>query len=110
MIENILDYLIIQAGSLKYINSWRPLLQVIDKIMQSGNVNSFNYVNLSQKIFSIADKIYMDCRDLISKLEINNPNYNIFLNEVFNQELEITKNKNHKYTNLPLANKVLFFW
>jgi hypothetical protein len=110
LIENILDYLKIQIDSIKHINTWKLLLQLIDKIMQSGNINSSNYISLTEKIFYISDKIYSNCIELISNLEVYNPNYHLVLNDIFSQELEIIKNKNENYLQLNLSYKVLFFW
>lgn len=78
--------------------------------MQSGNINSSNYVTLTEKVFYVSDKIYSNCMELISKLEVNNPNYHLVLSDIFNQDIEILKNKNENYAQLNLSYKVLFFW
>lgn len=78
--------------------------------MQSGNINSTNYILLTEKIFYISDKIYSNCTELISKFEVKNSNYHLILNDIFNQEIELMRIKNQNYPQLDLSYKVLFFW
>lgn len=105
-----MDYLLNQIKISKLINIWRPILQLIDKIMQSGNINSSNYVTLTEKIFFISDTIYSNCKELLSKLELKNSHYQFALKEIFDQNLEPKKFKCDNYPIFEISYKVLFFW
>lgn len=107
LIEKILEYLQLKLESNKFINAYKPLLILLEKILLSGVVNSQNFLLLTDKIFYIGDSISKITIDFIKNLQLYDPNIEKDLFEIFLQNNEM--NTNEKYMGLPLSYKFLFF-
>jgi hypothetical protein len=78
-----LDFFKQQIQTVKFINIYRPIIILLDKILQSGLFNNNNFSTFLNEIFLIADTITEKCLFIINNINlelniINNNNFDNF--------------------------------
>jgi hypothetical protein len=114
-----------QINTIKFINIYRPIIILLDKILQSGAFNNNNFSTFLNEIFFIADSICKKCLNIINNIQletqnINNNNYDDNDNDIY---IPLTENYNYdriynlsnleakKYNeSLSLSYKKFYFW
>ncbi len=78
-----MDFFKQQIQTVKFINIYRPIIILLDKILQSGLFNNNNFSTFLNEIFLIADTITEKCLFIINNINlelniINNNNFDNF--------------------------------
>ena len=97
---------------MKFINIFRPILILLEKILQSGSFNNNNFSLFSNEIFLLTDQISEKCVDIITNIQLENNNNNIYSNIYIspknNNNNSIEAKKFEEFISLPY--KTFFFW